>query len=91
MFAPDYLKRLEILETCAKADATLSTFTSAFKKFKQGVSATELYKLLSKVHKFKVALEVSGLALQPDNSTTSSNEFKVPISKVPGKRTPPQT
>ena len=49
-----------------------------------------MYKLLSKVHKFKVALEVSGLAVQPDNSTTSSNEFKVPIAKILGKRTPPR-
>jgi len=61
LFAPDYLRRLEILEACSKVDATLPTFISVFKKFKQGFSAGELYKMLARVAKFKVALEVRGL------------------------------
>ena len=42
-------------------DPALLTFNSAFKLFKNGASAAEIYKLLtSKVPKFKVALEAAG-------------------------------
>ena len=49
-----------------------------------------MYKLLSKVHKFKVALEVSGLTIYP--TSTSSNDFKAPVPKqLLGKRKEPES
>ena len=74
------MRRLEILEACAKVNATLPTFISAFKKFKQGFSASELYKALSKVHKFKVALEVRGLSPQT-GPTTVELDALISLSK----------
>jgi len=69
------------LECCCNVDSGLQTFKQAFQLFKNGASATELYKLLSsKVPKFKVALEA---AFAQPNGTL----FKVPVPvSILGKR-----
>jgi hypothetical protein len=55
------LQCLQYLECCCRVDHTLSTFKSAFKLFRNGISAAEIHKTLVKAPKFKAALEVAGL------------------------------
>lgn len=61
----DYLECLRMLETCAVIDYSIATFDSALRLFEKGVSAVDLRRALSRVPRFKVALELNGETFVP--------------------------